>query len=133
MKILLTDDNAELREVLRETLVEAGHEVFLAENGEQACHLMGAVSPDILVTDVLMPERDGLEVIREFRRIYPEAFVLAMSGGSGLFEDRFCLELARQLGANVIIKKPFSFQEFVKIIEQSSPAKDSISPDSNPG
>jgi CheY-like chemotaxis protein len=117
MKILLAEDDLELAEVLRDALAVQGHEVWVARDGKEACNRIPTVKPQALITDILMPERDGLELIREFRRLFPQGLVIAMSGGSGHLSGQMCLELAQKLGADVVVNKPFQVSEFVRVVE----------------
>ena len=120
MKILLVDDDDELREALCETLAIAGHQVTSAKGGNEARALMRRVDVDILVTDILMPERDGLEVIKEFHQLRPKAAIVAMSGGSGGVRGHLCLDLASCFGATVVLRKPFMPPDLRRAVEEAA-------------
>jgi CheY-like chemotaxis protein len=84
--ILLVEDDDQLRTMLKSILTNSGYEVWDAPNGSRACHLYDQQSFDLVITDLVMPEKDGLEVIIELRRTNQDVRIIAMSGtgpGSG--------------------------------------------------
>jgi DNA-binding response OmpR family regulator len=117
MNILLVEDNAELCNLIRERLVTSGHQVVVAENGARAFEWMRQMEFETLISDILMPEKDGLEVIEEFRRCFPAKRIVAMSGGSDLFGSGLCLDLARRLGAYTVLYKPFTMSELMHAVD----------------
>jgi DNA-binding NtrC family response regulator len=117
MKILLVEDDDELRILLEERLTNAGHQITSARDGAEACRLMVQGSTDVLVTDILMPEKDGLDVIKEFRRVQPRSRIVAISGGGPGVATNLCLHLAHHLGACEILKKPFHFDQLLRAVE----------------
>lgn len=80
-RILLIDDEEDLRSLLRQMLMQAGHEVFDAANGEDGLKLYRATPADLIITDILMPGKGGLDLLVELHRDYPQARVIAISGG----------------------------------------------------
>lgn len=118
MKILLVEDEHSLRATVGRVLVTAGYEVLAAENGCAALGLMKSDHFDGLITDLLMPGRDGLEVISEFRRCFPGGSVLATSGGGDFIEGELCLDLAKRLGADAVLEKPFSQNDLLQAVER---------------
>lgn len=102
--ILIVDDNAAVREVLRVGLEAAGHTVREAKNGREGIRAFRNEPCDLVITDIYMPERDGLELIEALRRTHPKVKILAMSGASGTMDY---LNKARSLGAATVIRKPF--------------------------
>ena len=105
-RILLIDDDALLRRMLRLTLESLGHTVDEAADGDEGLARFGAEPPDLVLTDLIMPGKEGMETIIELRRDYPDVKVIAMSGGrSGVIEF---LKAARLLGAAAILQKPFT-------------------------
>jgi CheY-like chemotaxis protein len=135
MKILLAEDDRDLCDLLKKGFVKAGHEVVTARNGEEACRLMLEGPVDALVTDILMPEKDGLDVIREFKRRQPTALVVAISGGGPGVATHLCLHLAHHLGAAQILRKPFTMAELLNAVEGpgSSPGSGPKGPNSPAG
>ncbi|MEO7598586.1 MAG: response regulator [Opitutus sp.] len=108
--ILLIDDNAQLHEILRPLLVKLGYVVTSASNGAEAFDAIAQAQFDVVITDLLMPEKDGIEVIGEVRRKQPGARIVAMSGGGRGSREHY-LEMAAGLGAHAVLGKPFSASE----------------------
>lgn len=103
-KILVVDDDAEVRNVVRRTLESAGYAVREAANGAEAIAAAQATLFDLVITDILMPEKDGLETVIHLRRNMPDLSVIAISGcGNELY-----LRDAVGLGATKILAKPFT-------------------------
>lgn len=113
--VLLIEDDESLREFLRITLVGAGYTVAEAINGRQGVKAFRKSPTDLVVTDLYMPERDGLEVIEALRRSHPRVKVLAISGASGTMGY---FSLAQSLGAVAVLQKPFGSAAFLKVVEQ---------------
>jgi two-component system response regulator (stage 0 sporulation protein F) len=131
--ILLVDDDDPLRTVLRINLTKWGHRVVEARNGKLALALVQQEVPDMVVTDLVMPEMEGLEFIRELRRTRPEVKIIAMSGGGRLSATGY-LKMAKAMGARQVLAKPFAIEELKLGIEsmlQPRPAAGGT-PDSNP-
>jgi CheY-like chemotaxis protein len=105
--ILVVDDEPGIRELLCLMLEAAGHTVFSAEDGISAPKVLAAKPIDVVITDLLMPERDGLEFITEVRKKYPAIKIIAMSGGGHIARDSY-LRIAKNFGAHFILEKPFS-------------------------
>src|ERR1700727_2735147 len=93
--VLLVDDNFDVREAIRLNLESVGYEVVCADDGFEAERILDRQRLDALVTDILMPERDGLELIRLVLRKNPEMRIIAMSGGSSQVSADLCLQVAR--------------------------------------
>jgi DNA-binding response OmpR family regulator len=115
--ILLVEDEEQLRSMLREVLQSAGHEVREAENGKIALNIFAAQPAELVITDLIMPEKEGLEIIRELKRGKTDVKIIAMSGG-GRNDAQDYLELARRFGADAILSKPFSNREILEMIEK---------------
>lgn len=114
--ILLVEDDEQLRSMLRIVLDRAGHEVQEAGNGKEALEIYSRRPTDLIVTDIVMPDKEGLETILEFRRSYPDVKIIAMSGGGRTGAQNY-LELAKKLGADHILTKPFSNKEILDGIQ----------------
>jgi CheY-like chemotaxis protein len=114
MHILLIDDNAEFRAALSKLLREAGHSVRTGSDGAEAQLLLRSGPADLLITDIVMPEEDGLGLLLVVRREYPGLPVIAISD-SGLRSDLY-LDLASKLGAVATLTKPFSATELTSAI-----------------
>jgi CheY-like chemotaxis protein len=108
--ILVIDDEILMRRMVQRILVPEGHVVLEAENGAVGIDMVGSHAPDIVITDILMPEKEGLETIREIRRLKSGIKVIAMSG-RGTTEDAPVLQWAERLGADATLAKPFRAAE----------------------
>lgn len=104
--ILIIDDNPTIRAVVRGNLEQAGFEVIEAPDGRVGVGLFRARKPDLVITDIFMPEKEGLETVRELLRHDPAVRIIAMSSGDGMLGDY--LESAKAFGAAATLKKPFS-------------------------
>jgi CheY-like chemotaxis protein len=114
--VLIVDDNSAFRTALKTTLKRSGHQVVEAGNGTEAIQLLTRHSVDIVVTDILMPSCDGIELIRHVRQANRTLPILAMSGG-GRAGGYDTLAPALKLGANAAIAKPFRMAEFVAQVD----------------
>lgn len=116
-KILLIEDMKGVRESLEMILSMAGHEIALAENGKQGLEKMKSGSYDLVITDILMPEVDGTEVILEAKKSNAALPILAISaGGNGISADQ-ALTLASQK-ADAILEKPFSKEDLLQKVSE---------------
>jgi CheY-like chemotaxis protein len=107
--VLVVDDEPVVREVIVEMVADAGHTVLSAEDGNEALRLFREHSIDLVITDLIMPAREGLETILELKRLDPDVRIIAMSGGGrGAFGDY--LEMALHLGAHCALAKPLTRQ-----------------------
>jgi CheY-like chemotaxis protein len=114
-RILLIDDNADLRQMVAHMLETAGHEVFQAADGEEGIVLHGRILPQLVITDLLMPGKEGIETIMALKRDRPHVKILAISGGgrSGAID---ILEMAHRLGADRTLTKPFRKAEVLDAV-----------------
>lgn len=99
-------------------LTTKGHRVTAAANGNEASHAVAKDTFDIVITDLIMPEKDGIQVINELRRKYPQVRIIAMSGGGHVPRDQY-LRIAKGLGAHSLLEKPFSNEDLVAAIEKA--------------
>jgi DNA-binding response OmpR family regulator len=97
-------------------LAAANHEVIEAADGKKGIDQFAAHRPDIVITDLLMPEQEGIETIRELRRVAPSLRIVAMSGGV-TDNDMMFLGMAKALGADAILAKPFRADELLRAIQ----------------
>jgi CheY-like chemotaxis protein len=116
-KILLVDDDPVFRTATGRGLRQSGYEVVEAADGAQAFKLFDQHSFDLVITDVFMPEKEGLETIRELRVRFPKLKLVAISGG-GLMRAGDCLELAKMLGADAILRKPFNLPQLLEFLSK---------------
>jgi CheY-like chemotaxis protein len=118
-RILLVDDDDAVRDILRKALQAAGHEVEEASNGALALAAYRRRPSDVVITDLVMPEKDGLEAIIELRRLDPAVKIIAMSGGGRtLGPPQLYLESARTFGALDILSKPFTVSALLKAVSE---------------
>jgi CheY-like chemotaxis protein len=115
--ILIVDDEAPIRRMLRELLEGEGHTVMEASDGRAAMRCLREQPADLVITDILMPQEDGIEVIRETRRIAPGTKIIAISGGGRQGKADF-LNIARCLGAKRTIEKPFALDKFLEAVKE---------------
>lgn len=106
-KILIIDDDHHILLMIKKMLERAGYEVDLASNGSKGLELFKQMQADLVITDIIMPEKEGLETIREMKRIRPDLEVIAMSGGGKITADNY-LATAKIFGASRVLQKPFS-------------------------
>jgi CheY-like chemotaxis protein len=115
--ILLVEDDDVFRRVLTDTLSREQHEVTTASNGQEAVQLARNQNFDLVITDLIMPEKEGIETIIEIRLMSPGIRIIAMSGGGrGSAQDY--LSAALVLGASQSLSKPFSRQDLLNAIEK---------------
>jgi DNA-binding response OmpR family regulator len=101
--------------MIKKMLEKAGHEVDIALNGKEGMELFEKNKPDLLITDIIMPEKEGLETIFELRKRYPELKIIAISGGGRISPDGY-LPGAKLLGANMVFQKPLDQKEFLQAV-----------------
>ena len=116
-RILIVDDEEEIRNFLREILEDAGFEVEDAANGLLGQKLFRQNPSDLIITDILMPEKGGFEAILELHREFPEVKIFAISGG-GRVSSEVYLEVAKELGAIRTFVKPVSAKELIEEISK---------------
>lgn len=119
-KILLVDDDAAICKMLRITLTRAGHEVEEVSDGSKAWDKFVERPADVVIMDLIMPEKEGLETIRQFRRNGAKTKILAISGG-GRMDARDLLVIAKQFGADKALAKPFSQEELLSTLNSLLP------------
>lgn len=114
-RILLVDDDDFFRDMLRTTLEGMEHEVTVAKNGREALRLHEPGAFDLVLTDLIMPEVEGIETIIELRGREPALRVVAMSGGGRSFAEDY-LHIARKFGAEQVLAKPFTIEELTRAL-----------------
>ena len=114
-RILVIDDEEPIRRLLDQALTAEGHEVLAASDGKEALRLQQATPVDLVITDILMPKQDGLEVIMALKREVPGIKVIAMSGG-GRFIQAGALQMAEPLGAFATLRKPFALEAMLETV-----------------
>jgi CheY-like chemotaxis protein len=120
--ILVVEDDAALRQLFERMLVRDGHEVTIAADGAKALKLIETTVFDVVITDLVMPEMEGLSLLRELRKRKSPLRIIAMSGG-GRGSATDYLEMAKMLGAAATLPKPFTHQQLTDTIESVLTAK----------
>ena len=116
--VLVIDDDPLFREIAQEMLVQVGHTVTLANDGDKAALLPATPAPDLAVVDMLMPERDGIETIGDLQARWPNIKVIAVSAGARGLEPDLLLRAAKALGADATLSKPVERAPFVALVRQ---------------
>ncbi len=116
-RILIIDDDVKFLKMFRQLLERAGHEVIEAPNGEIGVSMFREERPELIITDIFMPEKDGIEAIIELKREFPMVKIIAMSGGDrkGNFD---ILNMTKSLGADLSFIKPFERQTMLEAIQE---------------
>ncbi len=117
-RILLVDDEPAILEILRQALLAEGFEVETAANGNEAIQRAKRQLFDLVLTDLIMPEMDGIQTMLELRAVHPGIRIIAMSGGMMSGGGDF-LPLARQLGARTVLSKPFEYRVFMESVRDA--------------
>ncbi|RMD65369.1 MAG: response regulator [Alphaproteobacteria bacterium] len=115
-RILLIDDETDLRTTVRMMLEQAGYEVVEADNGLEGLRQFEATAPDIVITDLIMPDMEGIETIRKMKSLAPATPIIAMSGGGRARRVDF-LKAAKVLGASRTLPKPFRRHELLAAVQ----------------
>lgn len=106
--------------MLRLTLVHFGHTVIEARNGKEGLELFQHANADLLITDIVMPEKEGLEVLMELRRSHSRVKIIAISGGGRQNAEDY-LHMAKRMGAAKVLAKPFSTDVLIAAIDELLP------------
>ena len=115
--ILVIDDDEDVRDIVAQVLEGAGHRVTTARNGREGLTSFRADRPDVVVTDIIMPDKEGIETIRDLRTIAPGTPIIAMSGGGRTGNMDF-LEVATEFGATRVLRKPFESRDLLDMVSQ---------------
>ena len=119
--VLVIEDDQEVREYLVAVLSRAGHTVSAASNGREGVNKFRETPTQVVITDIIMPEKDGIETILDLRREHPMLKVIAISGGGRSTPENY-LHSARLLGADKAIRKPFKNEEILAAVRELADA-----------
>jgi len=116
-KLLIIDDDDQFRAFMSEALSDKGYEVLTASDGNEGLKCIADQHPDLVITDIVMPEKEGVEVIMELKQSNNLIPIIAMSGGNLGNADSY-LKMAKKLGADAVISKPFLLDEIITEIKK---------------
>jgi DNA-binding response OmpR family regulator len=117
-KVVVIDDNIQCNQLVCMILQHAGFEVRSANNGVEGLKMIMQEIPDLVITDLYMPEKDGLETIMELRQAERKIRILAISGGSLNIDLAETLDAAEMFGADAIMAKPFNVATFLNKVNE---------------
>jgi len=115
-RILIIDDDIIIRRMLRLMLTKAGFDVLGAADGKEGIELFRKNDVDLVITDLIMPEKEGIEMIMELKTDFPDVKIIAMSGGAQMGPEGY-LQLADALGAQRTLKKPIAREDLLAAID----------------
>ena len=115
--ILIIDDDNQFRTMLRKMIERNGHEVVEASDGKEGIKRYRKNPTDLIITDLIMPEKDGVETIQELKKDFPNIKIIAISGGGRLGPQDY-LHIAKMLGAQRTLTKPIELPELLKAIDE---------------
>jgi CheY-like chemotaxis protein len=118
-RILVIDDNTPFRELLALVLLRAGYEVADAADGLEGVRMFRQKPADLVIMDIFMPEKEGMEAIQELRRDFPEVKIIAITGGGAGISGGQILQMAREFGAIDGMQKPFDIEKFLEAVEKA--------------
>lgn len=116
-RILVVDDDAQIRKFVSQTLGRAGHLTVTASDGNECMKIYNSEPVDLIVIDIIMPEKEGIETIIELRRKNPRVKIIAISGGGRVGPESYLLT-ARGLGALASLQKPFTTEELTSTVDK---------------
>ncbi len=114
--ILIIDDESSIRKLIHIMLEQNGYKVDEAADGAAGIKKIKIDPPDLIITDLIMPGKEGIETIMELRRDYPDLKIIAMSGGGVIGPQKY-LKIAKSVGAHRTFKKPFKMGELLEAVE----------------
>jgi CheY-like chemotaxis protein len=124
--ILIIDDEEDIRDALQIVLESVGHNVKVASNGNEAVELQRSEPADLIITDVIMPGKNGVDTIKEIRQEFPGVRIIAISGGGGVQPTEYVpeaitttayLAAAKEAGADMVFTKPFERKDLIQAVD----------------
>jgi CheY-like chemotaxis protein len=118
-RILVIDDDDQVRSMLKHTLEKEGHQVTEAPDGKTGLRLFQQMeTPDLIITDIIMPEIGGIDTIVALRALNPDVKIIAISGGGPERGPEVCLDFAKRIGAQLTIEKPIRHQALLEALNK---------------
>lgn len=117
-RFLIIDDDEDLGSVVQMILELDGHEALVSTDAEAAGAMQRKHDADVLITDIFMPDKDGFELIQQFRREFPQVSIIAMSGGGDILRTHRYLSSAREIGAVRVVRKPFQSEGLLSVVHE---------------
>lgn len=117
LSVLIADDEENISTLVQICVTAVGHNAVSVASAREAKEMLAKQPFDLVITDILMPDGDGLDLITQLRTVQPAARILAMSGGGRYMEGDDCLKMARGLGAHAVVMKPFDRAQLMGSIE----------------
>lgn len=126
-RIIVIDDEKDVREVLREVLERAGYDVEIAADGDAGLELLRSKGADVVITDIIMPGKNGVETVRDIRKDFPDTRVIVISGGGNVSSTEHAPSTSRpsaymisasDAGADVTLMKPFDRRQILDAVNQ---------------
>jgi YesN/AraC family two-component response regulator len=115
MALLIVNDDPQILKMLHQILEHEGYDVNEAPNGNQALRLYWENPADLIITDIIMPEKDGIEIIIKLKRDYPDVKIIAISGG-GRIDSELYLDMAKKLGVQRTFAKPVERKQLLNAV-----------------
>ncbi len=117
-RILIVEDDDQLRDMLAQLLEGENYEVITSINGEEAMRILALHQVDLIITDIIMPEKDGVGLIMDLRKDYPNLQIIATSGGARHIDPQDPLHIAKKLGAHYTVTKPFKLNDLLGAVRE---------------
>ncbi len=127
-RIILIEDERQVLSLIEKILTHAGYSVETATDGDSGLALHRENPADLIITDIIMPEKEGIETIQELRRDDPSARIIAISGGGRIGPESY-LQLAKKFGAQATLSKPFKKNALLEAVEEVLGVKSSVAPE----
>ncbi len=117
-RILVIDDDPHIRTIIEAFLMRDDHEIDLAENGVEGLKQNSLREYDMVITDIIMPIKDGFEVVMELKQLFPHIRIIAMSGGTVGLDSSYLLKTAHLMGADRVLTKPLDFKKLQMVVNE---------------
>ena len=117
-RVLVIEDDADLRSLIHSYLEEEGFEVTTAADGREGIQRLRRDPAEVVITDIFMPNKEGIETVFDLKHEFPDTRIVVMSGGTSVVKGMDYLGLARKLGANKTLAKPFTMKQLADAVRE---------------